>query len=149
VINRFSKCLALLTAYPVCLLHQALDNRLYADVDSRCEEATLRLTRIYPITQLDYLSQPPSQTSSLSQSSIEEDVDIERSHFFETFSLELEMEFGNSRKKNKPPSLATQQAITKIRMILEDLIDEGQLDPFRSPIVRRSSLPSQRLCFSL
>ncbi|KAL3607324.1 hypothetical protein FPOAC2_02307 [Fusarium poae] len=127
------KCLALLTAYPVCLLHQGLDNKCYADVDSRCEEAVHRLTRIYPITW----QSSSSQLSQAPRSNIEENVDIEQTHFFETFSLELEMEFRTSRRNNRP-SLAAQHTITNIRMILENLIDDRNLDPLRSPFLREN-----------
>ncbi|RGP65772.1 hypothetical protein FSPOR_7033 [Fusarium sporotrichioides] len=136
--RRVFKCLALLAAYPVCILHQGLDNTRYADVDNRCEEAALRLTKMYPITQHDCLSQPSSQLGLVSQPPMEKNVDIEQTHFFESFSLEMEMEFRTSCSKNKPPSLAAQKVITKIRMILEDLIDDDQLDAFRSPIVREN-----------
>ncbi|GKU19968.1 unnamed protein product [Fusarium langsethiae] len=109
----------------------------HADVDSRCEEAALRLTKMYPIAQHDCLSQPSSQLGPVSRPPMEKNVDIEQTHFFESFSLEMEMEFRTSCSKNKPPSLAAQKVVTKIRMILENLIDEHQLDPFRSPIVHK------------
>ncbi|KAG8354704.1 hypothetical protein FVEN_g7392 [Fusarium venenatum] len=135
--RRVFKCLALLTAYPVCLLHQGLDNKRCVDIDRRCEEAALRLTEIHPITPQD-LSQSSSQLSETSQSPMEKNVDIERTRFFEMFSLEMEMEFRTSCTKNDSPSLAAQRAITKIRMTLENLVDEGQLDSFRSPIIREN-----------
>lgn len=136
--RRVFKCLSLLTAYPVCILHEGIDNKRCADVDSRCEEAALRLTRMHPITQYDGLPQPSSQPRLVSQFPLENNMNSEKTHFFETFSLEMEMEFRTSNSKNKPPSLTAQQAITKIRMILENLIDEDQLDAFRSPIVREN-----------
>ncbi|CAF3449976.1 unnamed protein product [Fusarium graminearum] len=104
----------------------------------RCEEAALRLTRMHPITQYDGLPQPSSQPRLVSQFPLENNMNSEKTHFFETFSLEMEMEFRTSNSKNKPPSLTAQRAITKIRMILENLIDEDQLDAFRSPIVREN-----------
>ncbi|KAL6920928.1 hypothetical protein FSST1_004954 [Fusarium sambucinum] len=136
--RRVFKCLALLTAYPVCLLHQGLDNKRYVDVDRRCEEAALRLAEIHPITQQHYSSQSSSQLGQTSQYPMEKNVDIERTRFFEMFSLEMEMEFRTSRTKNDSPSLAAQRAITKIRMTLENLVDGGQLDMLRSPFIREN-----------
>ncbi|RFN52271.1 hypothetical protein FIE12Z_3457 [Fusarium flagelliforme] len=80
--------------------------------------------------------------ASVPESSVKDKSNAGNDHFFEAFSLELEMEYRNecriSCSRNKLPPQATPQIITRIRMILENLIDDYQLDLSRSPIVREN-----------
>ncbi|RBR14331.1 uncharacterized protein FIESC28_07761 [Fusarium coffeatum] len=134
---RIFKCLALLTAYPVCLVREE-SGKLSVDVDSYCVEAARQLEELYSVQQDESLPQNSSQHTELTpESSVNDNSNAEHVHFFEAFSLQLEMECRNSRPKTKFSPLVTQQIITSIRQILENLIDDHQLDNARSPIVRR------------
>lgn len=152
LIDYCSKCLALLTAYPVCLLREEESGGLPVNVEKCCNEAALRLKKLYSTRQCKSLAQtPPQNGAPVPESSVKDKSNTGHGHFFEVFSLELEMEYRNecriSCSRNKLPPQATPQIITRIRMILENLIEDHQLDLSRSPIVRRL-LSSHSICVS-
>jgi len=152
VIDYCSKCLVLLTAYPVFLLREEESGGLSIDVEKRCNEAARRLKKLCPIQQCKFQAQTQLQNgASVPESSVNEKSNAGYDHFFEAFSLELEMECRNkcriSCSRDKLPPQATPQIITRIRMILENLIDGYQLDLSRSPIVRRLLSSPQYLRF--
>ena len=153
VIDYCSKCLAFLTAYPVCLLREEESGGLSVDVDKCCAEAARRLKKLYPIRQYKSLAQTPLQNGkTVPEPSFNNNSNAGQNHFLEAFSLELEMECRKkcriSCSRDKLPPQATPQVITRIRMILENLIDDKQLDLSRSPIVRRLLSSPQYLRFS-
>jgi hypothetical protein len=119
-------------------LREEESGQLSVDVDSYCEEAARQLEEIYSVKQDEFLPQTSSQhTKPAPESPVSDNSNAKHAHFFEAFSLQLEMECRNSRLKPKFSPLVTQQIITSIRQILENLIDDHQLDGARSPIVRR------------
>lgn len=153
VIDYCSKCLAFLTAYPVCLLREEESGGLSIDVNRCCTEAALRLKKLYPIQQRESLTQTPLQNgNTVPESSVNNNSNAGNGRFFEALSLELEMECRNESRiscsRDKLPPQATPQIITRIRMILENLIEQNQLDLSRSPIVRRLLSSPQNLHFS-
>lgn len=57
-------------------------------------------------------------------------------YFFEIFSMQLEKEYRKQRERSKIPSMTTHHIIYNLRSHFENLVDQGNLDERRAPIVR-------------
>lgn len=59
-------------------------------------------------------------------------------YFFEIFSLQLEAEFSKQSMKTLVPSMAPQYIIYNLRNHFENIVDMGNLDDRRTPIMRKN-----------
>jgi hypothetical protein len=57
-------------------------------------------------------------------------------YFFEIFSLQLEAEFRRQSITTRVPSLAPQYIVYNLRNHFENIVDMGNLDDRRTPIMR-------------
>ncbi|EEU42119.1 uncharacterized protein NECHADRAFT_86045 [Fusarium vanettenii 77-13-4] len=129
-------CLALITAYPVCVLHRLCGNTLDPCVVARCNRAAKRLQRLRPIEKDD-----PETESTISTSSVtfQEYTRNEKKHFFEMLSLQLEREFRTSFSQPKLPSMASHRVLFNLRNHIDDLSDSFDLGAVRPPILRENA----------
>lgn len=137
-----SECLALLTAYPVTLVEQIRGNTCEPAIVRYCREMGQALKRLQDDDEI------PVQTTSLhaGKASSTQDSSLtgekrfpKVEYFFEVFSLQLQLEYSRRSMKPKAPSMATQHVIFHLRNHFENLVDNGNLDDRRMPIVRQSS----------
>ncbi|KAJ3511607.1 hypothetical protein NM208_g15411 [Fusarium decemcellulare] len=134
--RRIFEFLALVTAYPVCLLHQMRGNTYDPSVVQICRDAALRLQKLRPIRADQYTPKGPGDPPR--DYSTSADTLTETKHFFEKLSLQLDHDFRTFSTRAQPPSMAPQRVIFSIRKHLEDLIDSEDLHMGRSPIVREN-----------
>ncbi|KAF4995644.1 hypothetical protein FDECE_12739 [Fusarium decemcellulare] len=130
---RIFEFLALVTAYPVCLLHQMRGNTYDPSVVQICQDAALRLQKLRPIRVDQYSRKGLADTPR--DYSTSADTLTETKHFFEKLSLQLDHDFRTFSTRAQPPSMAPQRVIFSIRKHLEDLIDSEDLHMGRSPII--------------
>ncbi|RSL73840.1 hypothetical protein CEP54_000186 [Fusarium duplospermum] len=128
-------CLALITAYPVCVLNRIRGNTYDFRVVSRCNQAAKRLQQLRPIERDDTESESMTDASGVT---VEEGTTNEMEHFFEMLSLELELEFRTSFSRSGLPSLAHQRVMYNIRNHLDDLTDFYHLGEIRPALIREN-----------
>ncbi|KAF4979725.1 hypothetical protein FZEAL_4120 [Fusarium zealandicum] len=116
---RVYHCLALLTAYPVCLVHQIRGNTYDPLVVERCRDTAVQLQKSRPLGVR--LGLPTRDCRA-----------------FERLSLDIEREYCERYSRDRDPSMAPQRIIYNIRNHLEDLMDSNELIMSRSPIVREN-----------
>ncbi|UPL01920.1 hypothetical protein LCI18_012854 [Fusarium solani-melongenae] len=126
-------CLALVTAYPVCLVNRIRGNTHDPCVVTLCNRAAKRLQQLRPIEKDDPETRSVTNTSSVT---FQEGTRNEMEHFFEILSLQLEREFRTS-SRSKLPSIAPQRVMFNIRNHLDDLADICDFGTFRTPLIRK------------
>jgi hypothetical protein len=129
----YSNCLALVTAYPVCLANRIRGNTHDPCVVTLCNRAAKRLQQLRPIEKDDPGTRSETNTSSVT---FQEGTRNEMEHFFEILSLQLEREFRTS-SRSKLPSIAPQRVMYNIRNHLDDLADICDFGTFRTPLIRK------------
>ncbi|KAF7551110.1 hypothetical protein G7Z17_g5232 [Cylindrodendrum hubeiense] len=124
------ECLALTTAYPVALLQQMRGNTCEPAITKYCHEtaAALQHLRLGGSSD-DKLNCRRKAWSTLPLHFVPVD------YFFEIFSLQLEREFQRQPMRSKVPSVGPQHIIYCIRNHFENLVDGGNLDERRAPII--------------
>lgn len=139
--NLCSECLALLTAYPVALLHQVKGNTFEPAVTRYCQEVARNLQQLRTgRTNADLWLFYNDRDIPTGMSGHSRYVPVER--FFELFSLQLEKEFSQKVVKTGQPSLVPQYIIYNLRNHFENIVDMNLLDDRRTPIVRTLKIAS-------
>ncbi|KPM37840.1 hypothetical protein AK830_g8744 [Neonectria ditissima] len=124
------ECLALTTAYPVALLHQMSNKGCEPGVTRYCHDAaaTLKYWRECNEYQQSLgFFEPTSSSPNFTR----------LNSFFEIFSLRVEKLFRN-QPRTKVPSMAPQHIVYNIRNHFKNLVDRGNLDERKAPIVREN-----------
>jgi hypothetical protein len=139
MLTAYSECLALVVAFPVALLQEIEHNTWEPDITRHCQEAALALQQLREgATQLDELD-IHRRVFNTESNYIPDLVPV--AYFFEIFSLQLEKEYRTQLTKTEIPSMASHHIIYNIRNHFENLVDQGNLDERRAPIVRTCSCP--------
>ncbi|RSM09807.1 hypothetical protein CDV31_007547 [Fusarium ambrosium] len=126
-------CLALVTAFPVCVLNRIRGNTHDFRVVMRCNQAAKRLQQLRPIEIDDDKTESVTDDSGVI---VQYGTTNEMEHFFEILSLELEQEFRTSFSRSGPPSMIPQRVTHNIRNHLDDLDDFYRLGEGRPAIIR-------------
>ncbi|KAM3456318.1 hypothetical protein NHJ6243_008237 [Beauveria neobassiana] len=132
VLLKTSECLALLTAYPVALLHKVRGNCHEPAVTRYCQQiaSNLKALRDGEIV----IARPPNETSWRGGPGQPDRFEF----FFELFSLHLEEEFSDYWRKSTLPSMMPEHIICQLRDHFENLIDSHRLDPSLAPHAREN-----------
>lgn len=135
-----SQCLALLTAFPVALLHQVRGNTCEPAVTKYCHEVARELKRLRSgETDMGWTPFRTNQTAMAGGHCHKQYRKVE--HFFELFSLQLETEFSQRHVRTCLPSMVPQYIIYNLRNHFENIVDAGNLDLQRTPIIREPISP--------
>lgn len=116
------------------MLHQIQGNTCEPAVTKYCQEVAQRLSRLrngdVPMnwSQFNAAGRNRHGHSHKQYSTVE--------YFFEIFSLQLEAEFRRQSITTRVPSLAPQYIIYNLRNHFENIVDMGNLDDRRTPIMR-------------
>ncbi|KAF7560798.1 hypothetical protein G7046_g3352 [Stylonectria norvegica] len=117
------ECLALLTVFPVAMVHQINRNPHEIDAPTLCAEAAESLLN------LKVASMSPFEKSSR----------FENDHFFQLFSLKMEKELVRTHKCSNVRSRAPQRILYSMRNHIENMVDSNIIDVQRAPFIRKSS----------
>ncbi|UNI17753.1 hypothetical protein JDV02_004073 [Purpureocillium takamizusanense] len=131
------ECLCLLTAYPVGLLEHIRGNTCEPALPKYCRETAQALQRLRNGDGFD-ASKPTSESKrQLSRGGSHHQFNsIE--FFFEIFSLELQLEFATQTMRVQTPSTIPYHVIYNLRNHFENLVDLGNIDECRAPIIREN-----------
>ncbi|KAM3513511.1 hypothetical protein MY11210_002798 [Beauveria gryllotalpidicola] len=133
----FGECLALLTAYPVALLHQIRGNTCEPAVTKYCQQVAYNLKKLHD-GAIIIVRSPHATRQAMAghRSGPKQPVRVE--YFFELFSLHLESEFSQQRRKSAVPSMVPQHVIYQLHNHFENIVDNHCLDHGRAAFVRES-----------
>ncbi|KAH6889719.1 hypothetical protein B0T10DRAFT_571779 [Thelonectria olida] len=129
------ECLALAVAYPVALLQEIDYNTWEPDITRHCQETALALQQLREgSAQQDELD--IRRVFNTEPTYVPDLVTVDC--FFEIFSLQLEKEYRTQLTKAAIPAMTSHHIIYNIRNHFENLVDQGNLDERRAPIVREN-----------
>ncbi|QUC16620.1 uncharacterized protein UV8b_00861 [Ustilaginoidea virens] len=128
------ECLALLTAFPVALLYQMRGNSCEPAITRYCQDVAKELQRLRKGENPIVYRQDPWACRARRKHNQFENVE----YFFEVFSLHLQNEFSKQRMRVKTLSMTSQHIIYNLRNNFENMVDLGNFDDRRTPIVREN-----------
>ncbi|KAK3186463.1 hypothetical protein K4F52_004764 [Lecanicillium sp. MT-2017a] len=118
------------------LIHQVQGNTCEPAVTKYCQEVAQRLRRLRNgEARIGWSQYNTGRRDSFSHGH-RHYTTVE--YFFEIFSLQLEAEFSKQSMKTLVPSMAPQYIIYNLRNHFENIVDMGNLDDRRTPIMREN-----------
>jgi hypothetical protein len=131
----------LLTAYPVAVLQQIRGNTCEPAVTQYCHQVAgvlkrLRAGHAAPTRSRGFDSPPRLDAQGEFTAEGRDFVYVD--YFFEVFSLQLQTEYQGQAMRTQTPAMAAQHIIFNLRNHFENIVDRGNLDDRRVPIMRKS-----------
>ncbi|KFA51333.1 hypothetical protein S40293_04360 [Stachybotrys chartarum IBT 40293] len=128
------ECLTLIAAYPVCVIEQIRGNACEPAVTRYCQQAAQTLQRLRNGGDIFPGAAGWKCMGSVSSNDRHNFADVE--YFFEIFSLQLQIEFRRQKMKTRAPALASLHIIHNLRSHFENIVDLGNIDDRKSPVLR-------------
>lgn len=138
LLTDLSECLTLIAAYPVCVIEQIRGNACEPAVTRYCQQAAQALQRLRNGGDIFPGAAGWKCMGSVSSNDRHNFADVE--YFFEIFSLQLQIEFRRQKMKTRAPALASLHIIHNLRSHFENIVDLGNIDDRKSPVLRKVNI---------